>query len=296
MKILNENPLALIYRSLAVLLAGSAPLSAAIVFDNSANSPASDLPITGQPTTRHFEILRDFEVGNNTNRLLVISVTGEDYDSVTQVTFGGSANNAPTMTSAGMVVLTAGWSGGVNLTQAISARTNEVATSDNSAIYYLLNPNIGTSDIYVEVNEGVRTANFQIGVASFYNVLQQAPISVNGTSDTDASTATLGINATAGGLVYDAISINGDVDNSQSLSATGGQTVIYNDSSDKVGGFTSAAGYELTTVDGLQTQGWNLGADSEHGYTAVSFDTVPEPSVAGLSGLVGTIALLRRKR
>lgn len=278
----------------------SSPLSAAIVFDNSTNSPPSDFAITGQNTTRHFEIIRDFEVGNFTNRVLVISVTGEGYSSVSQVTFGGSADNAPTNTSEGMVVLTEGWSGGANLTLATTTTTAEPSNSDNAAIFYLFNPTVGLGDIYVEVSEGGDSANFQIGVASFYNVLQQMPTISTGTNTSDVTSATLSINGFAGGVIYDAISVNGDEDNganpAQSLTSTGGQTTVYNDNSERIGGFSSAAGYELVNADGSQNQTWGYTLASEHAYAAVSFQPVPEPGIAGLAGLAGLTLLLCRRR
>jgi len=146
--------------------------------------------------------ISNFTVGNNANRVLIVSVVGEEVDDVGNVTYGG-----------------------VGLAEAISDTTTVGdGFEDHVSIWYGLNPAAGTADIIVSgVNDpnDPDSQNWQIGVGSFYNVLQQAPITANGTTDSDTSAASLSITGYSGGLIFEAITTNQDDTDGQALTATG---------------------------------------------------------------------------
>jgi len=245
---------------------------AAVMFDNSAQLAVqvpTGSPVLGQTAAT----LEDFTVGNNNNRVLIVSVAGEEVDGVASVTFND-----------------------VVLTKAVD--TTKDGFGDHVSIWYLLNPDVGTFDIEITgVNDPNEPDNqaWEAGAASFYNVLQQAPVTATGTNNTDTASASLTIAGTADGLIYESISTNFDVDDSQSLAATGGQTEVYNRNADVAGGFTSAAAYELPGAAGDQTQTWTLGDPSEHAFAAVSFQMIPEPASLALVA-VGSLLMLSRRR
>jgi len=270
----------------ATLYVTAAVTQAEVVFDNSAQL-AVQVPVGSPVLGQTAATLEDFTVGDNNNRVLIVSVAGEEVDSVASVKFND-----------------------VGLTKAVDTTTTVAdGFEDHVSIWYLLNPDVGTFDIEITgVNDPNEPDNqaWEAGAASFYNVLQQAPVTAIGTTDTDTTSASLTIAGTAGGLIYESISTNGDNDTNndgtpdtgvgvQSLTATDGQTLVYNRNADVAGGFTSAAAYELPGTTGDQTQTWTLGDASEHAFAAVSFQMIPEPVSLALVA-VGSLLMLTRRR
>ena len=245
---------------------------AALAITTSAGSAAM-IEFEGSKFTTNIQstagTISDVAVGNDANRLMVVTVSGEGFGSVSNVTW-----NSQTFTEA----ITAQGGGGTG------------ATADTASIWYMLNPAASTTDD-VSVTLGDVPTAFSISASTYYNVAQEAPTTANGSVSSDGPTPSLDIAATSGGLIIDVYEANNA---NFSVAPTAGQTEIFTEDSGSQGWHTGAA-YEIATADGTQTQTWD-GNGQEHAYVAVHFNVVPEPASVALFGLGGLLMLKRRDR
>ncbi len=261
--------------AVAAAAAFALPASAAVMVDNSGQT-AGEFEATAASVTG---TLSGFTVGNFDDRLLVVGVVGEGLDNVdiTDVTYGG-----------------------VSGTQAVIGHTASDEFNDTAAIWYWLNPTVGTADIEATVpfsadsSSGFR-GGFYLQAASFYNVDQTGPFDTGlDATNSNTSTASLDINVNAGGVIFEVIDTNND---QTPLAPTAGQTEWAGANQIAPGNdYTVSGAYELATLSGTQTQTWSLTDSEEQAFAAVSFNTViPEPASAGLLAAAG-LCMLRRRR
>jgi hypothetical protein len=224
--------------ALAAAAAFGLPAAAAVLVDNNGQA-AGEFEGT---STSVSGTLSNFTVGNFNDRLLVVGIAGEglDQESITDITYGG-----------------------VSGTEAIIGHTASDDFNDSAAIWYWLNPAVGTADIEATVPfdpKGPR-GGFYILAASFYNVAQQAPFDTAETSGSgDSSTESVDIDVNAGGLIFEVIDSNNDQQTQDDqLKPTAGQTELNGAFNIAPGDdYTVSAAYEIAGASGTQTQSWSL--------------------------------------
>lgn len=111
---------------------------------------------TGAQSPGVSSITMSFTVTNHPNRILLVAI-GQDRDNnsvncdVTSVTYGGTP-----------------------LTKAIDAQGRDGVTSDNSELWYLLNPPVGTANIVASFPDAGNSENVLFGI-DIWNAKQVAP-------------------------------------------------------------------------------------------------------------------------
>lgn len=161
-------------------------------------------------------------VGANNNRMLVFCFTANN-----------SSPTLPTITFAGL-----------SFTYVIQRYTNSMSL----VIAYLLNPPVGTNNLYYEVSNAV---NHLASITSFYNVKQTDVVSTSRDIGVAAGGYTGAVTVPVNGLFVDAITS----DSNQTLNPTAGQTLLTR-ANGTYGSF--AHSYRIFTTDnGSYTSSWD---------------------------------------
>jgi hypothetical protein len=188
--------------------------------------------------------LSSFTVGSGTNRLLLVTVHMEHQTvTVASVTYGG-----------------------VNLSQV----TTSTGSTSRTELWEMVNPNSGSADIVVNLNNARNLSEVMVGAISFTGVDQINPIPttapvVGGDGGNTYNTISDPITtAYANSWVVDAITWNAE-DNS--VAPNSGQTQTYNVVGSR---FVGASSYVITTSSGLQNLGWT--ASNSHTFSALAVE------------------------
>jgi hypothetical protein len=225
--------------------------STPIVLDNSGQTVDDT---SGSTSTT----LSSFTIGSGTNRLLLVAVHMEDQTvTVSSVTYGG-----------------------VNLSQV----TTSTGTTSRTELWKLVNPNSGTANIVVNLNNNNNINEVIVGAVSYTGVDQNNPIPTtapvvgggSGTEIDEPITTTY-----ANSWIVDAITWNAE----SSVSAISGQTQTYQvDGSNFVG----AGSYFTMTSPGSKTIKWS---SSSHTFSALAVEVKASGGTTCSSGSSSSIAL-----
>jgi len=186
--------------------------------NNHASASATSITISG------------FTVGNNSNKILIVSV--------------GSYN--PTPTVSGIT-----WNSSENFTQ-----INTVANNGRADLWYLVNPTSTTADIVVTYSSsaGSRSA----GVTSLYNVNQSTPIGVTNT--------VTGTGGTIAGTITPTTTGSWIIDSAMSLTGLGAITdTLTAGFSNLIGGVDRSHGTQYSaspTINSANSMTWTNGQSS----------------------------------
>jgi hypothetical protein len=140
-----------------------------------------DAKSVAQRTQTSGSVTVSFTVGNNSNRILIVSV------------ISGSSINTPTFN-------------GDTMTAVVE---NLGVASGFFSLWYLLAPDVATGDVVIggfDGSSGVETA--AVAIYSYYNVAQSAPASLSDT-DADGETSIAVTPAANGALIFSVIGIEG---------------------------------------------------------------------------------------
>jgi hypothetical protein len=207
------------------------PVLALIIFDSNSSGSRTSF---GSPTTF------SHTVNANTSGILIVITNQVDPDNVFNVTYAGN-----------------------NLTKVISIQT---ADYKNAAIWYLLNPQVGTNDI--TISHAATSTMKGIG-ASFIGVNQSSPIGAS-TSATSASGApSKEITTTAANSFI--ISTVSQADSNPGSAGSGQSNITPNLFGNS---HWAAATYEEKATAGADTQSWTTGGSS--GWSMVSAEIMAE--------------------
>ncbi|MGE9266518.1 MAG: hypothetical protein ACQKBY_00355 [Verrucomicrobiales bacterium] len=210
--------------------------------------------------------LSSFTVGNNTNRLLVVTIAGEYTRSVDSVSFGTQS-----------------------LTEAITSADPGGGPS-KSSIWYLLAPDVGTANITVNLGSTGSLNGYVIGATSFYNVAQSGPLDVASDAGGSSGPSSLSYTIPTDAVIIEGMETN---DGGTARTAQSGQTDYFTVSDSGNGGYRASGAYEIV---GPGDQSNNFGTmPGRFAYAGAVFAAVPEPSSTAL-GLLATVLLARRRR
>ena len=249
---------------------------AAIMIDTTFNGSGIGSAVDNSNSSAGSITLSNFTIGSNSDRMLVVSVTGSDLNN--------DNNGAITATYGGVTM------------SAVGSPTNRDGVF--SALFYL-------SDIGIAAASGTDiTASFggaivasgdlaTISAISLYNVLQTGPVA----SDVQAGTFTAGgqisatLNSTvAGTWILESLGAG------QNWNPVTGQTVLFADTA--TAAHEGIFAYEEYAVPGTQTITYEKigGVGRPAVLTVAAFAPVPEPSAALLAGSLLSLGVLRRRR
>lgn len=164
--------------------------------------------------------------------------------------------------------------GGVDLTLAV--QNSNVSNSSKAAIYYLINPTVGTANLVVTFS-GSALGAFSIDAYVLTDVDQTTPIETSGTSVNSPSPVTETLTVTASAMMIDVyaggINSTGGV-----VSATGGQTQVSN-VRDTTGFVYMGSSYKTGLSSGSQSLTWTYtsAASWDSAFVSVKHSTFVAP-------------------
>jgi len=177
-------------------------------------------------------------VGMGNNRILIVGTAHRDGNrSVASVTYGGTA-----LTSIGA--------------------QNGAGNQNQATLWYLINPPTGTANISVSLSG---SSDVTAGAASFTGVNQTTPLGTLNSLSGTSTTASVVVSSAAGEVVIDAVAANGDA---VSLTAAGGQSVLWNTGTGTAGGNVLGGSSNRPGASSV-TMSWTLAASKAWGILAV---------------------------
>ena len=214
--------------------------------------------------------LAGFTIRDNANRTLVATVGGERGDAIASLTFGGEA-----------------------LTQAAISDDG----STHASVWYLDLADTGgsiTGDLVLTWSGS--SNGFYLGAISLHNVKPGGPVDTDdGGNDVGDDITLVYPSASAGDMIVESAA-----GQSGTITAPAGLGVLYNANEGGGGGYSAAAGRELISDDGSESNTWQyaLGSGPRARAAGALFTVVPEPSTLAVVvlGLVGVGARRRRRR
>lgn len=178
-------------------------------------------------------------VGMGNSRLLIVGTAHRDGNmSVTSVTYGGTA-----LTSIGS--------------------QNGPGNQNQATLWYLINPPTGTANISVSLSG---SKDVTAGAASFTGVNQTTPLGTLNSLSGTSTTASVVVSSAAGEVVIDAVAANGDA---VSLTAAGGQSVLWNIGTGTAGGNVRGGSSNQPGASSV-TMSWTLAASKPWAIGAIS--------------------------